>query len=115
MLEAAKKATCDIQNVEFLFGFHSCPSMDGLHLHAISQDFCSPCLKTKRHYNSFTTPFFVEASLVLSTLKDGRPVLVDKAESESLLRLPLKCHVCGEKAKNMPALKRHLAAHQNSV
>jgi aprataxin len=24
-----------------------------MHLHVISEDYCSPALKTKRHYNSF--------------------------------------------------------------
>lgn len=29
-----------------------------LHMHVISQDFKSECLKTKKHWNSFTTDFF---------------------------------------------------------
>jgi len=30
-------------------------------MHAISQDFDSGCLKTKKHWNSFTTDYFVDA------------------------------------------------------
>jgi aprataxin len=41
-------------------GFHSVPSMRRLHLHVISRDFDAPSLKTKRHWNSFTTPFFLD-------------------------------------------------------
>ena len=33
----------------------------GKHLHVISQDFDSPSLKNKKHWNSFTTPYFVDS------------------------------------------------------
>ena len=36
-------------------GFHAIPSMPQLHMHVVSQEFDSACLKTKRHYNTFTT------------------------------------------------------------
>lgn len=32
-----------------------------VHLHVISQDFDSPCLKNKKHWNSFTTDYFMES------------------------------------------------------
>jgi len=32
-----------------------------LHMHVISQDFNSPCLKTKKHWNSFTTEYFIDS------------------------------------------------------
>lgn len=41
-------------------GVHSVPSMSNLHIHVITQDFFLPLMKNKKHYNSFTTPFFVE-------------------------------------------------------
>lgn len=44
---------------EFKTGFHAEPSMRRLHLHVISRDFYSPCLKTKKHWNSFNTPFLL--------------------------------------------------------
>lgn len=40
-------------------GFHAAPSMQRLHMHIISTDMVSPCLKTKIHWNSFTTKFFL--------------------------------------------------------
>lgn len=40
-------------------GFHAVPSMQRLHMHIISTDMISPCLKTKIHWNSFTTKFFL--------------------------------------------------------
>ena len=30
-------------------------------MHVISQDFDSPSLKNKKHWNSFTTPYFVDS------------------------------------------------------
>lgn len=39
-----------------LYSFYS-----HVHLHVISQDFDSPCLKNKKHWNSFTTDYFIES------------------------------------------------------
>jgi len=33
-----------------------------LHLHVISQDFDSPFLKNKKHWNSFTSAYFVDSA-----------------------------------------------------
>lgn len=44
---------------DFKIGYHAEPSMQQLHLHVISTDFNSPSLKTKKHWNSFNTKFFV--------------------------------------------------------
>jgi aprataxin len=44
---------------EIKVGIHSFPSMHHLHIHIISRDMHSPCVRHKKHYNSFTTPFFV--------------------------------------------------------
>lgn len=45
----------------FKIGYHSVPSMSQLHLHVISDDFCSPYLKNKKHFNSFNTKFFLNS------------------------------------------------------
>ncbi len=42
-----------------------------VHLHVISQDFDSPCLKNKKHWNSFTTDYFVESQGTLYTKRAG--------------------------------------------
>ena len=36
-------------------------STSHVHLHVISQDFDSPCLKNKKHWNSFNTEYFLES------------------------------------------------------
>ncbi|BFZ06136.1 hypothetical protein BsWGS_09174 [Bradybaena similaris] len=56
--EVAEKANKELQ---FRFGYHVVPSMSHLHMHVISQDFNSPFLKTKKHWNSFTTQYFVDS------------------------------------------------------
>jgi len=45
--------------VPLRLGYHASPSLEPLHLHLISGDFDSPCLKHKKHWNSFQPPFFV--------------------------------------------------------
>lgn len=40
-------------------GVHAIPSLANLHIHVILQDFNSNRMKHKKHYNSFTTPFFI--------------------------------------------------------
>lgn len=44
---------------EIRCGFHAHPSMNHLHLHIISKDMHSPCMKHRKHYNSFNTDFFL--------------------------------------------------------
>ena len=72
------------------------------------QDLDSPSLKTKRHYNSFATGFFLCLGSVRAALEaHGR---CDVA-SEELLSAELRCHRCGAPQRNMPALKAHLRTH----
>lgn len=101
------------------YGFHRAPSMLPMHLHGISQDFDSPALKNAKHWNSFTTDFFVPYETVVD--------LLDKAEDDddsarkieelfgsaeeaekTYFKMPLQCHICHEKMKNMPTLKAHI-------
>ncbi|KAI0166951.1 HIT-like protein [Hypoxylon sp. FL1284] len=44
---------------ELLVGVHAHPSMNGLHVHVLSPDMISPCMRHRKHYNSFNTPFLV--------------------------------------------------------
>ncbi len=40
-------------------GVHAHPSMSHLHVHVLSRDMHSANARHRKHYNSFTTPFFV--------------------------------------------------------
>lgn len=98
-------------SLSFRYGYHAVPSMARLHMHVISQEFDSPCLKNKKHWNSFTTDFFVNADEVIDRLKSKGAIVFDKAHYEQLLKLPLKCHVCHRELQNMPKLKDHIRSH----
>lgn len=96
--------------LQFRMGFHAIPSMSHVHLHVISQDFDSGCLKNKKHWNSFTTDYFIPSQNVIAMLeRDGR-VSVQDGVCE-LLKLPLRCHICHTLHSNMPKLKEHLHLH----
>ena len=98
-------------SVDFQHGYHAVPSMTRLHMHIISRDFNSPCLKTKKHWNSFTSEFFLPAEDVIRRLQAYGKVEVDKVKYEGILKSPLKCHVCHVVCKNMPTLKAHILQH----
>ncbi|CAH1638648.1 unnamed protein product [Spodoptera littoralis] len=93
-------------------GFHAVPSMQRLHMHIISTDMVSPCLKTKLHWNSFTTKFFRPYADVLEELKEKG--CITKMAPELVLSFKsseLQCNQCSYKPKTMPQLKEHLLTH----
>ncbi|XP_063996651.1 aprataxin [Pogoniulus pusillus] len=98
-------------NLEFRLGYHAIPSMSQLHLHVISQDFDSPALKTKKHWNSFTTDYFLNSEDVIEMVRSKGKVLVGDRISECL-KLPLRCHHCKQQLSTMPQLKAHLGKHR---
>eukprot|EP00118_Oscarella_pearsei_P026602 m.310154 g.310154 ORF g.310154 m.310154 type:complete len:215 (+) comp49858_c0_seq1:21-665(+) len=95
----------------FRIGYHAVPSMRRLHLHVVSQDFDSPCLKHKKHWNSFTSDFFMDSIDVIDVLKREGRVKIDQSYYEGLLKGPLKCHRCGLALATMPSLKDHITTH----
>lgn len=100
----------DAHKLSFRLGYHAIPSMSHVHLHVISQDFDSPCLKNKKHWNSFTTDYFVASQDVIAMLEHDGKVTVKEGSSE-LLKLPLRCHVCRKEQPTIPKLKEHLKTH----
>ncbi|KAF5288069.1 hypothetical protein FQR65_LT12119 [Abscondita terminalis] len=96
----------------FKIGFHAEASMLRLHLHVISDDMNSNSVKTKKHWNSFTTKFFLDSKEVLSQLKRDGAVSLPSAEiCKELLNTPIKCHKCKYIPKHMPDLKKHIITH----
>ncbi|XP_021573026.1 aprataxin isoform X1 [Carlito syrichta] len=81
-----------------------------VHLHVISQDFDSPCLKNKKHWNSFNTEYFLESQAVIKMVQETGRVTVRDGASE-LLKLPLHCHECPQLLVSIPQLKEHLRTH----
>ncbi|CAI9097274.1 OLC1v1033664C3 [Oldenlandia corymbosa var. corymbosa] len=94
----------------FRLGYHSVPSMRQLHLHVISQDFDSKHLKNKKHWNSFTTPFFRDSVDVMEEVnKHGKAIIKD---DESFHSMELRCHRCRSAHPNIPRLKTHISKCQ---
>lgn len=109
----AKAEMAKESNLQFRYGYHAVASMSQLHMHVISQDFNSSCLKTKKHWNSFTTDYFVDAEDIIVDLeRDGK--VKDRRSFTELLKNQLKCHRCNQSRKNMPELKRHISTCKKS-
>lgn len=108
-----EKLKADDSLLQFRHGYHASPSMNRLHMHTISQDFMSPCLKTKKHWNSFTSEFFVNAEEVINMLEANGEIKFDRGKYEEMLKLPLKCNVCHIILANMPKLKAHVEEHKS--
>lgn len=114
MLQVATEYVSQLteQKLKFKYGFHAAASMARLHMHVVSCDFDSVHLKNKRHWNTFTTEFFMDAEAIISALNDtGKVELFDKVKCDTLLKKSLLCHVCGEELPNMPKLKLHIKQH----
>ncbi|RIA92543.1 HIT-like domain-containing protein [Glomus cerebriforme] len=116
-----EKGQCVIEKMKqenpklfFRMGFHAVPGLRQLHMHVISQDFISPSLKHKKHWNSFTTEFFKDAEEIEKILEERGEIKFNKEYYENLLKSPLKCHLCDTKSiKFIPDLKKHLEEHWN--
>ncbi|XP_046900449.1 aprataxin isoform X1 [Hypomesus transpacificus] len=100
----------DASLLRFRLGYHAIPSMSHVHLHVISQDFDSPSLKNKKHWNSFTTDYFIESQEVIAMLEKAGKVTIKEGMND-LLKLPIRCHVCQKELSTIPQLKEHLKSH----
>lgn len=100
-------AESDAKGVELRMGFHAVPSMVQLHMHMVSDDFDSEFLKHKKHWNSFTTEFFIEPDTLIKEIEENG-AFSGKEHYEDILKQQLKCHRCGSVLSNMPKLKQHI-------
>lgn len=113
MISLAKSKILNVHpGSKFKLGFHAVPSLAQVHMHVISQDFDSPCLKTKKHWNSFNTSYFIGSDQVLDMLKDQGQIQTE--DCKDLLKKDLHCNQCSHKPKNIPDLKQHLKSHINT-
>ena len=109
----AQKLTKRFPDSEFNIGYHAVPSMSQVHLHVISSDFISPCLKHKKHWNSFNTDYFIPSTEVIERVeREGKYLEPSSEVSKQLLNTPLKCNQCEYVPTNFPTLKQHLLTHQ---
>jgi aprataxin len=90
---------------EIVNGIHAHPSMTHLHIHILSQDRVSECMRHKKHYNSFATPFLVPIRDFPLEKDDSRR----HPGREGYLDSDLKCWRCGKNfGKKFKDLKTHL-------
>jgi aprataxin len=92
-------------SAEIMVGVHAVPSMSHLHIHVISVDRHSDSLKHRKHYNSFSTPFFVPLEdFPLAGWDDRR-----WPGREGYLKRDFTCWRCGRGFGNeFKRLKMHL-------
>lgn len=116
----------------FKIGFHALPSKQQLHLHVISKDFDSDCLRSVTIWNGFNTDYFIplhgktfrglwlgEPMMVTFRFSDlqselekrGKIRRISDSKAKWFLSTPLKCNSCDAKPKNIPDLKKHLKTH----
>lgn len=90
---------------EVISGVHASPSMNHLHVHVLSRDRVSECMRHRKHYNSFNTPFLVDVEDFPLEKGDRRW----RPGREGWLEEGLRCWRCGAEFGNRFAqLKRHL-------
>ncbi|TVY51183.1 Aprataxin-like protein [Lachnellula cervina] len=87
---------------EVMVGVHAGPSMNHLHIHVLSVDRYSECLKHRKHYNSFATDFFVP----LEEFPLDREEVRRRSHG---IKGDMKCWRCGENfGGRFKELKAHL-------
>ncbi|KAI5862947.1 HIT-like protein [Durotheca rogersii] len=91
---------------ELLVGVHAHPSMNDLHVHVLAPDMVSECMRHRKHYNSFRTPFLIGL--------DAFPLAPDDPRRHpgraGYLDTDLRCWRCGRSFGNrFKQLKDHLA------
>ncbi len=86
-------------------GIHVGPSMNHLHIHVLSVDRHNDCMKHRKHYNSFSTPFLIDVEDFPLDKEDKR----NNPGRERYLESELKCWRCGKVFGNrFSKLKEHL-------
>lgn len=118
MCHVADSYTQFLQKVEpaqyahrrFITGFHSLPSLPQLHMHLISMDLESPCLKHKKHYNSFSTYFFLTSDRIVDDLKKNQYITLNQDTSTlaQYEKQAMECLWCGTPLKDIPSMKKHI-------
>ncbi|KAI7330067.1 hypothetical protein KC315_g5869 [Hortaea werneckii] len=87
---------------DIISGIHANPSMSHLHIHVLSKDMVSECMKKRNHYLSFTTDFLVSLSAFPLAPDDHRRAYTHFPED-------MLCWRCGGNFENkMARLKEHL-------
>lgn len=95
--------------VKFLHGFHSLPSLPPLHMHVMSLDLLSHQIRHKKHYNSYTSGFFLASKSVVHDVQMNDRVTVNQEVQrlEKLEKRRMECVWCGLHLGSVPEMRRH--------
>ncbi|KAL8876454.1 MAG: hypothetical protein Q9198_005350 [Flavoplaca austrocitrina] len=89
---------------DVISGIHTHPSMAHLHIHVLSRDHHSECMRHRKHYNSFETEFLVDVDDFPLTETDAK-----RRRKAKFLDEDLVCWRCGRNFRSKFAkLKHHL-------
>ncbi|KAL8651452.1 MAG: hypothetical protein Q9210_003248 [Variospora velana] len=89
---------------DVISGVHIHPSMSHVHVHVLSVDRHSECLRHRKHYNSFATDFLVHVEEFPLSEEE-----IIRRKTGGWLNRDLVCWRCGRNYKNkFTALKHHL-------
>lgn len=98
----------------WMHGVHSVPSLKQLHVHIMTLDLCSPCMKNAKHFSSFQPPFLVALDNIIDTLEKSEDVSNRfglRTAEEDMKKRSLCCHRCGlDFGRKFAELKRHLSS-----
>lgn len=86
---------------EIVTGTHANPSMNHIHIHVLSTDFHSECMKKRNHYLSFTTDFLIE-------MKDYPLAKDDYRRRYGYFPAGMYCWRCGRDYGHFGKMKPHL-------
>ncbi|KAI2608703.1 HIT-like protein [Hypoxylon fragiforme] len=90
---------------ELLVGVHAHPSMNDLHVHILAPDMVSECMRHRKHYTSFNTPFLVDIADFPLAKDDPRR----HPRNAEYHQRDLICWRCGKNFLNkFKQLKEHL-------
>ncbi|KAL8662977.1 MAG: hypothetical protein Q9168_008173 [Polycauliona sp. 1 TL-2023] len=89
---------------DVISGVHTHPSMAHLHIHVLSRDRHSDCMRHRKHYNSFATEFLVDVDEFPLSEREAK-----RRRKAGFLDDDLVCWRCGRNFGNKFAkLKHHL-------
>lgn len=92
---------------ELRVGVHANPSMNHLHIHIVSADMHSECVRHRKHYQSFATEFLVRMGEF--PLEEGEIRGRREGARECLNERGMRCWRCGREFGNkFKKLKEHL-------
>ena len=63
----------------------------------------------KKHWNTFTTPYFITLAAVRAALQANGHLHIDVEQAKQYLEAPLACHRCAVACRTMPELLAHIA------